>query len=47
LLNLQQSSRSLTLASIFFIVTKGLKLGLDFTGGISAELTIAAVQSAR
>ncbi|AOA59277.1 protein translocase subunit SecF [Acinetobacter larvae] len=28
----------LTLASIFFIATKGLNLGLDFTGGISAEL---------
>ncbi|WP_151721104.1 protein translocase subunit SecF [Acinetobacter ursingii] len=28
----------LTLASIFFIVTKGLNLGLDFTGGISAEI---------
>lgn len=28
----------LTLASIFFIVTKGLNLGLDFTGGFSAEL---------
>ena len=28
----------LTLASIFFICTKGLNLGLDFTGGISAEL---------
>ncbi|MFV8193223.1 protein translocase subunit SecF [Acinetobacter soli] len=28
----------LTLASIFFIVTKGLNLGLDFTGGVSAEL---------
>ncbi len=28
----------LTIASIFFIVTKGLNLGLDFTGGISAEL---------
>ncbi|AXY55773.1 protein translocase subunit SecF [Acinetobacter chinensis] len=28
----------LTLASIFFISTKGLNLGLDFTGGISAEL---------
>jgi preprotein translocase subunit SecF len=31
-----------TLASIFFIVTKGLKLGLDFTGGISAELTTSS-----
>ena len=28
----------LTIASIFFITTKGLNLGLDFTGGISAEL---------
>ncbi len=28
----------LTLASIFFIITKGLNLGLDFTGGVSAEL---------
>lgn len=28
----------LTIASLFFIVTKGLNLGLDFTGGISAEL---------
>ena len=28
----------LTLASLFFICTKGLNLGLDFTGGISAEL---------
>ncbi|WP_151980799.1 protein translocase subunit SecF [Acinetobacter guerrae] len=28
----------LTLASIFFIATKGLNLGLDFTGGISAEI---------
>ena len=28
----------LTIASIFFIATKGLNLGLDFTGGISAEL---------
>ncbi|WP_407409287.1 protein translocase subunit SecF [Acinetobacter sp.] len=28
----------LTLASIFFITTKGLNLGLDFTGGIAAEL---------
>ena len=28
----------LTLASIFFIVTKGLNLGLDFTGCISAEI---------
>lgn len=28
----------LTLASLFFLATKGLNLGLDFTGGISAEL---------
>jgi preprotein translocase subunit SecF len=28
----------LTVASIFFLSTKGLNLGLDFTGGISAEL---------
>ena len=28
----------ITLASIFFIATKGLNLGLDFTGGVSAEL---------
>ncbi|MFW1737103.1 protein translocase subunit SecF [Acinetobacter sp. ULE_I001] len=28
----------LTIASIFFIATKGLNLGLDFTGGVSAEL---------
>lgn len=28
----------LTLASIFFLVSKGLNLGLDFTGGVSAEL---------
>ncbi len=28
----------LTIASIFFISTKGLNLGLDFTGGIAAEL---------
>lgn len=28
----------LTLVSVFFIATKGLNLGLDFTGGISAEL---------
>ncbi len=28
----------LTVSSLFFIVTKGLNLGLDFTGGISAEL---------
>ena len=32
----------LTIASIFFIVTKGLNLGLDFTGGISAELNYSA-----
>ena len=37
----------LTIASIFFIATKGLNLGLDFTGGISAELNYsqAATQS--
>lgn len=28
----------LTIASIFFLATKGLNFGLDFTGGISAEL---------
>lgn len=28
----------LTIASIVFLATKGLNLGLDFTGGISAEL---------
>ncbi|QCO20245.1 protein translocase subunit SecF [Acinetobacter cumulans] len=28
----------LTVASVFFITTKGLNLGLDFTGGVSAEL---------
>lgn len=28
----------ITIASIFFIATKGLNLGLDFTGGVSAEL---------
>lgn len=28
----------LTVASIFFIATRGLNLGLDFTGGVSAEL---------
>lgn len=28
----------LTIASVFFLVTKGLNLGLDFTGGVSAEL---------
>ena len=27
----------LTVASIFFIATKGLNLGLDFTGGVAAE----------
>ena len=31
----------LTLASIFFSATKGLNLGLDFTGGVSAELNYA------
>ncbi len=31
----------LTIASIFFIATKGLNLGLDFTGGVSAELNYA------
>ena len=31
----------LTLASIFFIATKGLNLGLDFTGGVAAELNYA------
>ena len=31
----------LTVASIFFIATKGLNLGLDFTGGVSAELNYA------
>lgn len=31
----------LTIASIFFITTKGLNLGLDFTGGVSAELNYA------
>jgi preprotein translocase subunit SecF len=31
----------LTVASIFFIATKGLNLGLDFTGGIAAELNYA------
>ncbi|WP_088823973.1 protein translocase subunit SecF [Acinetobacter apis] len=29
----------ITLASIFFIAYKGLNLGLDFTGGIAAEVT--------
>ena len=29
----------ITLASIFFICFKGLNLGLDFTGGIAAEVT--------
>ena len=28
----------LTIASLFFILTKGLNLGLDFTGGVSAEV---------
>lgn len=28
----------LTLSAVFFIATKGLNLGLDFTGGVSAEL---------
>ena len=38
----------ITLASIFFVVTKGLNLGLDFTGGISAELNYTkAVQPAQ
>ena len=37
----------LTIVSIFFIATKGLNLGLDFTGGVSAELNYAqAVQPA-
>ncbi len=31
----------LTLISVFFIASKGLNLGLDFTGGISAELNYA------
>lgn len=31
----------ITLASLFFIATKGLNLGLDFTGGVSAELNYA------
>ena len=31
----------LTVASLFFIATKGLDLGLDFTGGIAAELNYA------
>ena len=31
----------ITVASIFFIATKGLNLGLDFTGGIAAELNYA------
>ena len=35
------SSIILALASIFFIATKGLNLGLDFTGGVSAELNYA------
>jgi len=38
----------LTIVSIFFIATKGLNLGLDFTGGVSAELNYAqAVQPAQ
>ena len=38
----------ITLASIFFVVSKGLNLGLDFTGGISAELNYTkAVQPAQ
>ncbi len=32
----------LTVASLFFIATKGLHLGLDFTGGISAEVNYQA-----
>ena len=31
----------ITVASIFFIATKGVNLGLDFTGGIAAELNYA------
>ncbi len=31
----------LTVASLFFIATKGLNLGLDFTGGLAAELNYA------
>ena len=31
----------ITIASIFFIAVNGLNLGLDFTGGISAEVTYA------
>lgn len=31
----------LTITSIVFITTKGLNLGLDFTGGVSAELNYA------
>ena len=31
----------LTVASLFFIATKGLNLGLDFTGGIASELNYA------
>lgn len=31
----------LTIASIVFISTKGINLGLDFTGGVSAELNYA------
>lgn len=34
-------SMFLTVASLFFIATKGLNLGLDFTGGIAAELNYA------
>ena len=35
----------LTLASIFFITTKGLNLGLDFTGGVSAEINYSKAVS--
>lgn len=35
----------LTIASIFFVATKGLNLGLDFTGGISAELNYSQAAS--
>ena len=31
----------ITIASIFFIAVNGINLGLDFTGGISAEVTYA------